>query len=48
MIINLITPEEAFLDILKKDPNFKGIIDIEISDNKDYIFVAYQIMDQEL
>ena len=38
VIINLIkNSEEAFLDILKKDPNFKGIIDIEISDNKDYI-----------
>ena len=29
--------EEAFLEFQKKDPNFKGIIDIEIIDNNDYI-----------
>ena len=38
VFINLIkNSEEAFLDILKKDPNFKGNIDIEIHDNNDYI-----------
>jgi len=38
VFINLIkNSEEAFLDNLKKDPNFKGNIDIEITDNNDYI-----------
>ena len=38
--INLIkNSEEAFLDILKKNPNFKGKIDIEIISNNDYIIV---------
>ena len=29
--------EESFLEKSKKNPNFKGNIDIEISDNNDYI-----------
>ena len=29
--------EEAFEEIRKKDPKFKGIIDIEINSNNDYI-----------
>ncbi len=38
--INLIkNSEEAFLDLLKKNPNFKGKIDIEIITNNDYIVV---------
>ena len=38
MFINLIkNSEEAFLDKLEKNPNFKGIINIEIIDNNDYI-----------
>ena len=38
VFINLIkNSEEALLDILKKDPNFKGNIVIEIDDNNDYI-----------
>ena len=38
VFINLIkNSEEAFLDISKKKPNFKGNIDIEISNNNDYI-----------
>ncbi len=38
VFINLIkNSEEAFLDISKKKPNFKGNIDIEISVNNDYI-----------
>ena len=38
VFINLIkNSEEAFLENLKKDPNFKGNIDIEITDNNDYI-----------
>ncbi len=38
VFINLIkNSEEAFLDIFKKDPNFKGNIVIEIDDNNDYI-----------
>ncbi len=38
VFINLIkNSEEAFLDISKKDVNFKGIIEIEISNNNDYI-----------
>lgn len=40
VFINLIkNSEEAFLDIVKKDPNFKGKIDIEIIRNKDYIVI---------
>ena len=40
VFINLIkNSEEAFLDVLAKDPNFKGIIDIEIVENNDYIMV---------
>ena len=36
--INLIkNSEEAFLDRMQKEPNFKGNIDIEIDDNNDYI-----------
>ncbi len=38
VFINLIkNSEEAFQDIFKKEPNFKGNIDIEISANNDYI-----------
>ena len=38
VIINLIkNSEESFLEILQKNPNFKGNIDIEIIDNNDYI-----------
>jgi two-component system nitrogen regulation sensor histidine kinase NtrY len=38
VFINLIkNSEESFLEKIKKDPNFKGNIDIEISDNNDYI-----------
>ena len=40
VIINLIkNSEESFEDKLKKNPNFKGIIEIEIIDNNDYIVV---------
>ena len=38
VFINLIkNSEEAFLRKTKKNPNFKGNIDIEINDNNDYI-----------
>ena len=38
VFINLIkNSEETFLDMIKKDPNFKGNIDIEINNNNDYI-----------
>jgi two-component system, NtrC family, nitrogen regulation sensor histidine kinase NtrY len=41
VFINLIkNSEEAFLDKLKKDPNFKGNIDIEIYDINDYIVIS--------
>jgi two-component system, NtrC family, nitrogen regulation sensor histidine kinase NtrY len=40
VFINLIkNSEESFLDRIEKDPNFKGNIDIEISDNNDYIII---------
>ena len=40
VFINLIkNSEEAFLEKIKKDPNFKGNIDIEIDDNNDYIII---------
>ncbi len=40
VFINLIkNSEESFLEKVKKDPNFKGKIDIEISYNNDYIVV---------
>jgi len=40
VFINLIkNSEEAFLDIMKKTPDFKGKIDIEIVSNNDYIVV---------
>ena len=40
VIINLIkNSEESFLDRLQKEPNFKGNIDIEIDDKKDYIII---------
>ncbi|MBD1172093.1 HAMP domain-containing protein [Pelagibacterales bacterium SAG-MED05] len=40
VFINLIkNSEEAFLDLVKKTPNFKGKIDIEIISNNDYIMV---------
>jgi len=40
VFINLIkNSEESFLDKLKKKPNFKGNIDIEINDNNDYIVI---------
>ena len=31
--------EEAFLEKVEKDPGFKGNIDIEITDNNDYIII---------
>ena len=38
VFINLIkNSEEAFLEKIEKDPDFKGNIDIEISNNNDYI-----------
>ena len=38
VFMNLIkNSEESFLEKFKKNPNFKGNIDIEISDNNDYI-----------
>ena len=38
VFINLIkNSEESFLEQMRKEPNFKGNIDIEIDDNKDYI-----------
>ena len=38
VFINLMkNSEEAFEEITKKDPKFKGIIDIEINSNNDYI-----------
>ena len=41
VFINLIkNSEEAFLDMIEKDPYFKGIIDIEINDNNDYIIIS--------
>ncbi len=40
VFINLIkNSEEAFLDKIQKEPNFKGNIDMEISDNNDYIII---------
>ena len=40
VFINLIkNSEEAFLDLVKKTPNFKGKIDIEIISNNDYIVI---------
>ncbi len=40
VFINLIkNSEESFLEKVKKDPNFKGKIDIEITNNNDYIVV---------
>ena len=40
VFINLIkNSEEAFLDLMKKTPNFKGKIDIEIISNNDYIVI---------
>ena len=40
VFINLIkNSEEAFQDLVKKNPNFKGKIDIEIISNKEYIVV---------
>ena len=40
VFINLIkNSEEAFLDLLKKNPDFKGKIDIAIINNNDYIMI---------
>ena len=40
VFINLIkNSEESFLDLVKKNPSFKGKIDIEIISNNDYIVV---------
>ena len=40
VLINLIkNSEEAFLEKIEKNPNFKGNIDIEINDNNDYIII---------
>ena len=42
VFINLIkNSEEAFEDIIKKDPNFKGNIDIEINNNNYYIVCRF-------
>jgi len=41
VFINLIkNSEESFIDLFKKDPNFKGNIDIEIDTNNDYIVIS--------
>jgi len=40
VFINLIkNSEESFMEQIQKDPNFKGIIDIEIVCNNDYIII---------
>ena len=40
VLINLIkNSEEAFLEKIEKNPNFKGNIDVEINDNNDYIII---------
>ncbi len=40
VLINLIkNSEESFQELKLKDPNFKGIIDIEIGNNNDYIII---------
>ncbi len=40
VFINLIkNSEEAFLDLIKKNPDFKGKIDIDIISNNDYIMI---------
>ena len=40
VFINLIkNSEESFLEMITKDPNFKGNIDIEIDDDNDYISI---------
>ena len=40
VFINLIkNSEEAFIELISKSPDFKGIIDIEIDSNNDYIVV---------
>ena len=38
-VILIKNSEEAFLENIKKDPNFKGIINIEINSNNDYIVI---------
>jgi len=41
VFINLIkNSEESFFEKIEKDPYFKGIIDIEINDNNDYIIIS--------
>jgi two-component system, NtrC family, nitrogen regulation sensor histidine kinase NtrY len=41
VFVNLIkNSEEAFLDKIEKDPNFKGNIDIEITYNNDYTIIT--------
>ena len=41
VFINLIkNSEEAFLEKIVKEPNFKGNIDIEIDENNDYIIIS--------
>ena len=43
VFINLIkNSEEAFLENTKKNPNFKGIINIEINSNNDYIVLKFK------
>ena len=40
VLINLIkNSEEAFIEKIQKNANFKGNIDIEINDNNDYIII---------
>ena len=42
VFINLIkNSEESFLDKKENNPHFKGIIDIEIDKNNDYIFIRF-------
>ena len=42
VFINLIkNSEESFLDKKENNPHFKGIIDIEIDKNNDYIFIIF-------
>ena len=43
VFLNLIkNSQESFLEMSQKDPNFRGIIDIEITNNKDYIVCNFK------
>ena len=49
VFLNLIkNSEESFVDISRKNPNFKGNINIEINNNNDYIICRLTTMDQVL